>query len=71
MPQLVPAGLALRVPVAPLIPVVESVKLKLGMFTPHEVPSHVAVPFVGTGQATHEFPHDATSLLDRHCEPHA
>ena len=69
MPQLVPAGLAVTVPVAPAIPVVDSVRLKLGMFTPHDVPSQVAVPFVGTGQATHELPQVATLVLDTHSPP--
>jgi hypothetical protein len=69
VPQLVPAGLVLRVPVAPPIPVVDSVKLELGIFTPHDVPSHVAVPFVGTAQAVHELPQVATLLLDTHSPP--
>lgn len=69
MPQLVPAGLGVAVPVAPAMPVVETNKLKLVMSAPHDVPSQVAVPFVGTGQATHELPQLATLLLDTHSPP--
>jgi hypothetical protein len=43
----------------------------LGQVPPHVVPSHVAVPPVGTGQAEQDDPHDATSVLERHCAPHA
>jgi hypothetical protein len=69
VPQLVPAGLGVALPVAPAMPVVESIKLKLVMFTPHDVPSQVAVPFVGTGQAVHEAPHVATLVFDTHSPP--
>jgi hypothetical protein len=69
VPQLVPAGLGVAVPVAPAIPVVDNVKLKVGMFTPHDVPSQVAVPFAGTVHATHELPQVATLLLETHSPP--
>jgi hypothetical protein len=39
------------------------------MFTPHDVPSQVAVPFVGTGHAVHELPQVATLVFDTHSPP--
>jgi hypothetical protein len=38
--------------------------------TPHRVPSHVAVPFAGAGQAMHALPHEATLLEATHVAPH-
>ena len=43
----------------------------LGQVPPHDMPSHVAVPPVGIAHGEQDAPHDATSLLDRHCVPHA
>jgi hypothetical protein len=43
----------------------------LGQVPPHDMPSHVAVPPVGMAHGEQDAPHDATSLLDRHCVPHA
>lgn len=42
----------------------------LGHFAPHDVPSHVDSPPVGTGQAVHELPHDAVLELATHLPPH-
>jgi hypothetical protein len=39
--------------------------------TPQDVPSHVAAPFAGTGQGTHDVPHEASDALPTHCAPHA
>jgi hypothetical protein len=36
---------------------------------PHDVPSHVAVPPVGVGQAEHEVPHDPVLVLDAQLFP--
>jgi hypothetical protein len=43
----------------------------LGHVPPHEAPSHVAVPLIGTAHGEQDAPHDATSALERHCAPHA
>jgi hypothetical protein len=69
VPQLVPAGLGVTVPVAPATPAADTVKLKLGMLTPHAVPSQVAVPVVGTGHAIHELPQVRTLLFATHNPP--
>ena len=45
------------------MPAVAIVKLTVGMFTPHDVPSQVAVPVVGTGQAVHDDPQLCTLLF--------
>jgi len=37
--------------------------------TPHIVPSHVAVPEAGVGQAVHEVPHVAVLVLEAHTPP--
>jgi hypothetical protein len=37
--------------------------------TPQAVPSQVALPIVGTGQAVHELPQVCTLLLDTHRPP--
>jgi hypothetical protein len=39
------------------------------MLTPQAVPSQVALPIVGTGQAVHEVPQVCTLLLDTHTPP--
>ena len=39
----------------------------VGQVPPQAVPSQVAVPPVGTGQATHAVPQFATSLFFTHC----
>lgn len=69
MPQLVPAGLAVTVPVAPATPAVGTVRLKFGLFTPQLVPSHVAVPVAGVGHAVHELPQVSTLVLETHRPP--
>jgi len=69
VPQLVPAGLGVAVPVAAATPAVDNVRRKLGMLTPHTVPSQVAVPVVGTGQATQELPQVSTLASDTHRPP--
>jgi hypothetical protein len=69
VPQLVPIGLTVTVPVAPPAPAADTFRLKVGMLTPQEVPSQVALPIVGTGQAVHEVPQVCTLLLDTHRPP--
>ena len=64
-----PAVLGVAVPVPPPAPAVDSVNVKFGMLTPQLVPSQVALPLAGTGQAVHELPHVATLLLDTHRPP--
>lgn len=44
----------------------------LGQVPPHDTPSQVAVPPPeGTGHGVQDDPHDATSVLDEHCDPQA
>ena len=66
-----PAGLGVAVPVAAPTPAVDSIRLKVGMLTPHAVPSQVAVPVVGTGHAVHELPQVKTLLFAAQLLPHA
>jgi hypothetical protein len=42
----------------------------LGQVPLHVAPSHVAVPPAGVAHAEHDDPHEATSVFDRHCDPH-
>ena len=64
-----PAGLGVAVPVAAPMPAVDNIRWKLVMLTPQTLPSQVAVPFVGTGQAAQELPQVSTLLLDTHEPP--
>jgi hypothetical protein len=38
---------------------------------PHIVPSHVALPFAGTGQGEHDVPQLLVDVFDTHMPPHA
>ena len=69
MPQLVPIGLTVTVPVAPATPAADTLRLNVGTLTPQLVPSQVALPTAGTGQAVHELPQLCTLLLDTHRPP--
>jgi hypothetical protein len=43
----------------------------LGQVPPHDMPSQVAAPPPeGTAHGVQDDPHDATSVLDEHCDPH-
>jgi hypothetical protein len=44
---------------------------ELPQVSPHDVPSHVAVPPVGAGHAVHEVPHDPVLMLDAQVFPQA
>jgi hypothetical protein len=69
VPQLVPIGLSVTVPAAPPAPADDTFRLKVGILTPQAVPSQVALPIAGTGQAVHELPQVCTLLLDTHMPP--
>jgi hypothetical protein len=43
----------------------------VGQLPPHDVPSQVAVPPVGTAHGVHDVPQVATSVLLAQVDPHA
>ena len=56
-------AVAMQVPAHSFVPVPQ--------LPPHVVPSHVAVPPTGVAHGAQDDPHEATSVFDRHCAPHA